>query len=284
MFRILAKQQLNPTVIKMVVEAPSVAAKAQPGQFIILKVDENGDQIPFTIADFDRENGTISIIFQIVGAETYLLNQKNPGEYILGFMGPLGNPFKLHGLKRVAVVGGGIGCAIAYPAVKQLHMQGAIVDAVMGFRTKELIILENEFRQMTNSLIVLTDDGSYGTPGLAADGLNNLIKTEAYDEVIAIGPIPMMHLVSQITKQYNIETTISMNLIMVDATGMCGGCQISVDGEIKYACVDGPCFDGHRVDFEALIKRNAMYRKNEQIHKCRLSDEEEAIHGRLFQI
>ena len=274
MFKIVEKKSLNPTVTKMVIEAPEVAVKAQPGQFIILRVDDMGERIPLTVADFDREKGTITIIFQIVGSETTLLNRKNAGEFIPDFVGPLGLASHTEGLKRVAVIGGGVGCAIAYPVAKKLHEQGAVVHSIVGFRNKDLVILEDEFDAISDQLHIMTDDGSHGTKGLVTDALEKLILSgEKYDEVIAIGPVIMMKFVSLLTKKYGVKTTVSMNSIMVDGTGMCGGCRLTVGGETKFACVDGPDFDGHLVDFDRLMKRNAMYREHEQKHLCRLTGE-----------
>lgn len=274
MFTILKKEQLNPTVARMVIDAPAVAAKAQPGQFIILCVDEEGERVPLTIADYDREKGTVTIIFQIVGAETYLLSKKNEGDAILNFVGPLGKPSHTDGLKRVAIVGGGVGCAIAYPVARKLHEQGTVVHSVIGFRTKELVILEDEFRKASDELHLMTDDGTHGEHGLVTQALERLLGAGAYDEVIAIGPIVMMKFVAALTKRYGAKTTVSMNPIMVDGTGMCGGCRVTVDGQVKFACVDGPDFDGHLVDFEELMRRNTMYRDFEDTHYCRLNGKE----------
>ncbi|MDD5953222.1 MAG: sulfide/dihydroorotate dehydrogenase-like FAD/NAD-binding protein [Oscillospiraceae bacterium] len=274
MYKILRKQRLNPTVTLMEIEAPQVAKKAEPGQFIILRTDENGERIPLTIADFDREKGTITIIFQIVGETTTELDEMEVGQELHDFAGPLGTPTHTEGLRKVAVIGGGVGCAIAFPVAKKLSEQGTEVHSIVGFRNKDLVILEDEFRAVSKVMRVMTDDGSHGTKGLVTDALKELIESgEQYDEVIAIGPIIMMKFVSQLTKQYNIKTVVSMNPIMIDGTGMCGGCRLIVGGETKFACVDGPDFDGHLVDFDGLMKRNGMYREFEQ-HKrdehCRL--------------
>jgi len=267
MYRIVKKKVLNPTVTMMEIEAPAVARKAEPGQFIILRVDENGERIPLTIAAFDREAGTVSIIFQIVGSTTEKLNHKEEGEYIQDFVGPLGKATETEGLKRVAVVGGGVGTAIAYPVAKKLHDVGCHVDLIVGFRNKDLIILKDEFEAASTNLIIGTDDGSYGKKALVTDLLKELIDGGAeYDEVIAIGPVIMMKFVCALTKQYGIKTVVSMNPIMVDGTGMCGGCRLTVGGETKFACVDGPEFDGHLVDFDEAMSRGAMYREFE-IHK-----------------
>ena len=265
MYKILKKRELNPTVTLMEVEAPFVARKAEPGQFIILRVDEEGERIPLTVADFDRERGTVTIIFQIVGGTTERLNHLNEGEYIHDFVGPLGEPSHTAGLHKVAVVGGGVGCAIAYPVAKKLHAQGAEVHAIVGFRNKDLVILEEEFRSASSVLKMMTDDGSYGEKGLVTDALKALIEAgNRYDEVIAIGPIVMMKFVSLLTKQYDIPTVVSMNPIMIDGTGMCGCCRVTVGGKMKFACVDGPDFDGHAVDFDELLKRTATYKEFEK--------------------
>ncbi len=261
MYRIVKKRVLNPTVTMMEIEAPTVARKAEPGQFIILRVDENGERIPLTIAAYDREKGTITIIFQIVGATTEKLNHKQEGEYLQDFVGPLGKATETEGLKRVAVIGGGVGTAIAYPVAKKLHDVGCHVDLIVGFRNKDLVILEDEFRAASTNLIIGTDDGSYGKKALVTDLLKEQIEAGAqYDRVIAIGPVIMMKFVCLLTKQYNIPTVVSMNPIMIDGTGMCGGCRLTVGGETKFACVDGPEFDGHLVDFDEAMARGAMYR------------------------
>ena len=261
MYKILEKKALNPTVTKMVVDAPLVAHKAQPGQFIIFRATEDGERIPLTIADYDREKGTVTIIFQIVGAGTMDLNALNEGDYIVDFVGPLGTPSHLDGLKKVAVVGGGVGCAIAYPTAKKLHELGAEVHSVVGFRSKDLVILEQEFEAVSNRVVKMSDDGSWGEKGLVTNALEALIKEgNQYDEVIAIGPLVMMKFVCKLTKEYGIKTTVSMNPIMIDGTGMCGGCRLMVGGKTKFACVDGPDFDGHEVDFDEAMHRGSMYR------------------------
>ena len=261
MYRIVKKRELNPTVTLMEVEAPMVARKCEPGQFIILRVDADGERIPLTIADYDREKGTVTIIFQIVGATTEKLNHKKEGEYLQDFVGPLGKATETEGLKRVAVIGGGVGTAIAYPVAKKLHDVGCHVDLIVGFRTKDLIILKDEFEAASTNLIIGTDDGSYGKKALVTDLLKEQIEAGAkYDRVIAIGPVIMMKFVCLLTKQYNIPTVVSMNPIMIDGTGMCGGCRLTVGGETKFACVDGPEFDGHLVDFDEAMARGAMYR------------------------
>ncbi|MBE7057456.1 MAG: sulfide/dihydroorotate dehydrogenase-like FAD/NAD-binding protein [Ruminococcaceae bacterium] len=267
MFKIVTKKVLNPTVTLMKIEAPLVAKKAQPGQFIILRVDEEGERIPLTIADYDREEGTVTIIYQIVGATTEALNHKEEGEYIQDFVGPLGKATDTEGKKKVAVVGGGVGCAIAYPVAKKFHEQGTEVHSIVGFRNKDLLILEDEFRAASDKLVIMSDDGSVGQKGLVTNALKDLIESgEQYDEVIAIGPVIMMKFVCALTKEYGIKTVVSMNPVMIDGTGMCGGCRLTVGGETKFACVDGPEFDGHLVDFDEAMKRGAMYRDYER-HK-----------------
>ena len=264
MYKILKKRELNPTVTLMEVEAPFIAKKAQPGQFIILRVDEEGERIPLTVADYDRTRGTVTIIFQIVGGTTMRLNLLNEGDCIQDFVGPLGEPSHLEGLKKVAVVGGGVGCAIAYPVAKKLHELGAEVHGIVGFRNKDLVILEDEFRAACDVFSMMTDDGSYGKKGLVTDALKALIEAgNKYDEVIAIGPVVMMKFVSLLTKQYNIKTVVSMNPIMIDGTGMCGCCRLTVAGKTKFACVDGPDLDGHEVDYDEILKRASTYREFE---------------------
>lgn len=278
MYKILRKKVLNPTVTLMDVEAPLVAKKAEPGQFIILRVDAEGERIPLTVADFDREAGTITIIFQIVGSTTEKLNRLEEGDYIHDFVGPLGVPSHTEGFKKVAVVGGGVGCAIAYPIAKKLHALGAEVHSIIGFRNKDLVILEDEFSAVSDVLEVMTDDGSHGTKGLVTNALLGLIEEgHTYDEVIAIGPLVMMKFVCKLTKEYNIPTVVSMNPIMIDGTGMCGGCRLTVGGQTKFACVDGPDFDGHLVDFDEAIERSTMYKGFErQKHEetCNLFNKE----------
>ena len=265
MYRIVKKQVLNPTVTRMDIEAPLIAKKAEPGQFIILRVDEKGERIPLTVADFDREAGTETIIFQIVGATTEKLNHLEEGDCLQDFVGPLGRPSETEGLKKVAVIGGGVGCAIAYPVAKKLHQQGAEVHSIVGFRNKDLVILEEEFRAVSDKFVMMTDDGSYGEKGLVTNALEKLIgEGETYDEVIAIGPLVMMKFVTQLTKQHNIKTVVSMNPIMIDGTGMCGGCRLTVGGKTKFACVDGPDFDGFEVDFDEAMARGTMYRDFER--------------------
>ena len=278
MYKILKKEQLNPTVTLMVVDAPFIARKAEPGQFIILRVDEEGERIPLTVADYDREKGTVTIIFQIVGGTTERLNHLNEGDYIQDFVGPLGTASHVEGLKKVAVIGGGVGCAIAYPVAKKLHELGATVHSVVGFRNKDLVILEEEFRAVSDVYKVRTDDGSYGEKGLVTDALKELVESgEKYDEVIAIGPVVMMKFVSLLTKQYGIKTVVSMNPIMIDGTGMCGGCRLTVGGKTKFACVDGPDFDGHEVDYDEMLKRATIYKEfelHEREKACNLFQKE----------
>lgn len=271
MFCILEKKSLNGFMTRMIIEAPFIARKAKAGQFIILRVNETGERIPLTIADYDRENGTITIIYQIVGKSTMLLNTLNKGDFILDFIGPLGNASDLDGYKKVAVVGGGAGCAIAYPQAKSLFNMNAKVDIIAGFRNKELIILEDEMKLVSTNLFIMTDDGSNGNKGFVTDSLKTQITNKAnYDFIIAIGPLPMMRAVCKLTKEYNIKTMVSMNSIMIDGTGMCGGCRLTVDGETKFACVDGPDFDGHKIDFDEAIKRSSIYKNEESPKDCRL--------------
>ena len=265
MYKIVRKEELNPTVTLMEIEAPLVARSAEPGQFIILRVDADGERIPLTVADFDREKGTVTIIYQIVGATTEKLNHKNAGEYIEDFAGPLGRATETEGLKKVAVVGGGVGSAIAYPVAKKLYEMGCEVHSIIGFRNKDLVILEDEFKKNSNKLVIMTDDGSHGEKGLVTDALRTLIESgEKYDRVITIGPLVMMKFVCKLTKEYNIPTVASMNPIMIDGTGMCGGCRLTVGGKTKFACVDGPEFDGHEIDFDEAIARSGMYKSFER--------------------
>ena len=261
MFEIVEKKPLNPTVVRMTVSAPLIARKAEPGQFVILRAGENSERIPLTVADFDREAGTVTIIYQIVGAGTMELNSLEQGECLHDLVGPLGVATHTEGLKKVCIVGGGVGCAIAYPVAKKLHELGAEVHSVVGFRSKDLVILEDEFRAVSDEVRLMTDDGSYGEKGLVTAALEKLITDgNEYDEVIAIGPLVMMKFVCQVTKKYGVKTVVSMNPIMIDGTGMCGGCRLTVGGETKFACVDGPDFDGHLVDFDEAMARSGMYR------------------------
>jgi len=275
MFEILEKRVLNPDVKLMVIDAPVVARKAEPGQFIILRVREGGERIPLTIADFDRNEGTVTIIFQEVGKTTRLLGTLDKGDFILDFVGPLGVASHFENVKSAAVIGGGLGTAIAYPQAKKLHSMGVNVDAITGFRNKDLIILEEEMKQASNRLFITTDDGSNGNKGFVTDVLKKLIEEgNKYDLVVAIGPLVMMKAVSNLTKPYGIKTIVSMNPVMIDGTRMCGGCRLTVGGETKFACVDGPDFDGHMVDFDEAIRRQAMYKKEErqslELHECKL--------------
>ncbi len=265
MFKVVKKKILNSNVSMMEISAKMIADKARPGQFLMLRVDQEGERIPLTIADCNRKYGTVSIIFQIVGSTTTRLNRLNEGDHIKDLVGPLGKASELDGLKKVAVVGGGVGCAIAYPVAKYLHSSDVIVHSIIGFRNKNLVILQDEFEKISNRLIIMTDDGSFGDKGLVTDALENLISSgEKYDKVIAIGPLVMMKFVSRLTQKHNIKTTVSMNPIMIDGTGMCGGCRVMVGNEVKFACVDGPDFDGHLVDFDEAISRSMMYRDFER--------------------
>lgn len=276
MYKILEKRELNEQVTLMVLDTPLIARKARAGQFIIFRIDEKGERVPLTIADYDRERGTITIIFQKVGRSTMMLGELNEGDSILDVVGPLGVATEIpEGAKRVAVIGGGVGCAIAYPQAKALYNAGLEVDVIAGFRSKDIVILEDEMRAVSTSYYITTDDGSYGTKGFVTTQLQALIDGgRSYDAVIAIGPVPMMKFVCAVTKPYSIKTIVSLNPIMIDGTGMCGGCRVRVGGKIKYACVDGPDFDGHEVDFDELMKRNSAYREIEQHdreHICRLT-------------
>lgn len=283
MVKILEKEALNAAVTRMVVSAPLIAKKAEPGQFVILRADDRSERIPLTIADYDREKGTVTIIFQVVGASTKALDQLQPGGSIADFVGPLGVASHVDGLKKVAVVGGGVGCAIAYPVAKKLHSLGAQVHAITGFRTGSLAILEKEFQAVSQRFFLMTDDGSLGEKGLVTTALKSLLDAgETYDEVIAIGPLPMMKYISLLTKEYGVKTVVSMNPVMIDGTGMCGGCRLTVDGKTKFACVDGPDFDGHQVDFDEAMSRLLMYKEFEA-HAydaaCSLFAKEAALHA-----
>ena len=283
MYRIVNKKELNPTVTMMDIEAPLVARAAQPGQFIILRVDENGERIPLTVAGYDREAGTVRIIFQLVGATTLKLGAKNVGEYIQDFAGPLGRPTELCGLKKVCVVGGGVGCAIALPIAQKLHEMGCEVHSVVGFRNRDLVILEDEFRDASTKFTLMTDDGSAGRQGVVTVPLKEAIEAgEGYDEVIAIGPLVMMKFVVATTKPYNIKTVVSMNPIMIDGTGMCGGCRLTVGGKTRFACVDGPDFDGFEVDFDEAMERGGAYRDFERHayeQTCNLLAKGDSVNG-----
>ena len=275
MFTIMKRRELNPTVTELWIHAPLIAKKAKAGQFIIVRAKEDSERIPLTIAGFDPEAGTVSIIFQVVGAGTMELNTLKEGEAVHDFVGPLGKATEIEGLKNVCVVGGGVGCAIALPVAQALHAQGTKVTGIVGFRNKYLVILEDEFRACCDEFIIMTDDGSYGEKGVVTAPLEQKIVEGAnFDEVIAIGPLIMMKFVVKTTKPHNVKTVVSMNPIMVDGTGMCGGCRVTVGGETKFACVDGPDFDGHEVDFDELMNRNAVYRAQEaeekERHACRM--------------
>ncbi len=278
-YKIVKKADLNSQIYLMEIEAPLVARKAAPGQFVILRIDEKGERVPFTIADFDKEKGTVTVIIQAVGKTTRDLSKLNEGDTILDFAGPLGIPTPLEGLKKVAVIGGGLGTAIAYPQAKKLKELGAEVTAISGFRSKEYIILEDEMNAVSDKLIITTDDGSNGLQGFVTDRLREELESgEKYDEVIAIGPLAMMRAVCNLTKEYDIPTTVSMNPVMIDGTGMCGGCRVIVGGETKFACVDGPDFDGHKIDWDAAIKLQQMFKAYEKRSceegKCRLTGKE----------
>ena len=260
MYTILKKEALNPTVTRMEIDAPLIAKKAKPGQFIILRAEADGERIPLTIAGYDREKGTVTIIFQIVGATTEKLNHLNEGDCLPDFVGPLGTPSHLDGLKKVCVLGGGVGCAIALPVAEELHRLGAEVTSIVGFRSKDLVILEDEFKACSEHFTLMTDDGSRGEHGNVTAPLKKLLESgERFDEVIAIGPLIMMKFVCLTTKEYDQKTIVSMNPIMVDGTGMCGGCRLTVGGKMKFACVDGPDFDGHEVDFDEAMSRARSY-------------------------
>ena len=278
MYKIVRKKVLSPVVTLMDIDAPFVAKKAEAGQFIILRVNDEGERIPLTISGYDREKGTVRIIFQIIGASTALLNAKEEGEYIADFVGPLGKATITDGIKKVAIVGGGVGSAIALPLAEKFHSLGAEVHSIIGFRNKDLVILEEEFAAASDKVVLMTDDGTKGRKGLVTEALKELIDSgEKYDEVIAIGPLVMMKFVVATTRPYGIKTTVSMNPVMIDGTGMCGGCRISVGGKIKFACVDGPDFDGFEVDFDEAMERNNMYHEFEH-HKyeetCNLLNKE----------
>ena len=271
----MKRRELNPTVTELWIKAPLIAKKAKAGQFIIVRAKEDSERIPLTIAGFDREAGTVSIIFQVVGAGTMQLNALKEGEAVHDFVGPLGKATEIEGLKNVCVVGGGVGCAIALPIAQALHAQGTKVTGIVGFRNKDLVILEDEFRACCDEFIIMTDDGSYGDKGVVTAPLEQKIVDGAnFDEVITIGPLIMMKFVVKTTKPHNVKTVVSMNPIMVDGTGMCGGCRVTVGGEVKFACVDGPDFDGHKVDYDELMSRNSVYRDREaeerKTHICRI--------------
>ena len=275
MFKIVRKKELNASVTLMDIEAPFIAKKAKAGQFIIFRIDEQGERVPLTIAGYDREKGTVTIIFQKVGFATIALGNLNEGDYIRDFVGPLGKPTHTEGVKRVCVVGGGVGCAIALPSAAAFKEAGAEVDVIVGFRNKDIVILEDEFKAVSDNMHLMTDDGSYGEQGFVTVKLQQLLESgRNYDAVLAIGPIPMMKFVCKTTEPFGVKTMVSLNPIMVDGTGMCGGCRVTVGGEVKFACVDGPEFDGHQVDFAELMSRNTTYRGREadvkETHACRM--------------
>ncbi|HCC00389.1 MAG TPA: sulfide/dihydroorotate dehydrogenase-like FAD/NAD-binding protein [Ruminococcaceae bacterium] len=276
MFKIVTKRVLNPTVVLMEIEAPQIAKKMKAGQFIILRINEYGERVPFTVEDTNTDRGTVTIVFQIVGKTTLELSRLNAGDSIQDFVGPLGQPTTLDGMKKVAVIGGGLGCAIAFPQAKHLFQSGVKVDIIAGFRSKEIVILEDEMKKASNRLLICTDDGTYGKKGFVTDALEAEIKAGAgYDHVIAIGPLPMMKFVSLLTKKYEIPTIVSMNPIMIDGTGMCGCCRVTVAGKTRFACVEGPDFDGHQIDFDEAIERMSTYKKEEKAaldHYCRLEN------------
>ena len=275
MFKIVRKKELNSAVTLMEIEAPFIAKKAKAGQFIIFRVDAQSERVPLTIAGYDREKGTVTIIFQKVGLSTKMLGEMNEGDFIQDFVGPLGRPTEMEGVKRVCVVGGGVGCAIALPSAQAFKEAGCEVDVIVGFRSKDIVILEEEFRACSDNLYLMTDDGSSGEHGFVTVKLQELLEAgNQYDEVLAIGPVPMMKFVCKTTEPFGVKTMVSLNPIMVDGTGMCGGCRVTVGGEVKFACVDGPEFDGHKVDFAELMNRNGVYRdqeaEDEKGHMCRI--------------
>ena len=277
MYKIVKKRQLGAGVVLMEVEAPYVAQKAKAGQFIIFRVNEKGERVPLTVAGCDAQRGTVTIIFQTVGRSTMELGMLEEGESILDFVGPLGTASELEGIGRACVIGGGVGCAIAYPQAKTLHENGSRVDIIAGFRSKDIVILEEEMKACSEHLYITTDDGTYGRKGFVTDQLRELLEQgEHYDLVVAIGPIPMMKFVCAVTKEFGVKTMVSLNPIMIDGTGMCGCCRVTVGGQVKFACVDGPDFDGHQVDFDELMHRNTIYRDweaEEKEHVCRLTGE-----------
>ena len=275
MYKIVRKKELNAAVTLLEIEAPFIAKKAHAGQFIIFRIDDQGERVPLTIAGYDREKGTVTIIFQKVGFSTIALGALNEGDYIKDFVGPLGKPTHTEGVKRVCVVGGGVGCAIALPSAAAFKEAGAEVDVIVGFRSKDIVILEEEFKAVSDNMYLMTDDGSYGEHGFVTVKLQELLeKGNKYDAVLAIGPIPMMKFVCKTTEPFGVKTMVSLNPIMIDGTGMCGGCRVTVGGEVKFACVDGPEFDGHQVDFAELMSRNGTYTCREkevtETHACRM--------------
>jgi len=272
MFKIIKTERLNPQVKRIEVEAPLIAKKAQPGQFIMLRVDHKGERIPLTINDINQQTGTITIVVQMIGRTTKMLGALEDSEYISDVVGPLGIPTQLEGYKKVIVIGGGLATAIAYPQAKKLKSLNAEIYSIIGARSKELIILEKEMKQVSDKLYIATDDGTAGTKGFVTDILKNILQEDEFDLVIAIGPLIMMKMVCEITKQYRLKTIVSMNPIMIDGTGMCGGCRVTVGGKTRFACVDGPDFDGYEVDFDEAIRRQSMYKEQEKIsdHMCKL--------------
>ncbi len=273
MFYIVDKKQLNCAVTSITFDAPFIAKKVKPGQFVIVRIDERGERIPLTVSDFSSEKGTVTVVVQAVGYTTKKLTSLNIGDFVLDVVGPLGMPTEFGSPRKAIVIGGGVGCAIAYPQAKYLHSIGANVTVISGFRSKDIVILEDEMKSVSDNYFVTTDDGSYGRKGLVTEVLSELLNKDSYDLVIAIGPVPMMKFVSLTTKPFGVKTIVSLNPIMIDGTGMCGGCRVSVGGETKFACVDGPDFDGHLVDFDELTRRNGFY-KAEEAHKCRLGEAE----------
>ncbi len=271
MFEIINKINLNANTVEYVIKAPLVAKRCRGGQFVILRVDDEGERVPFTIADYDRVSGTVTIIVQTIGATTYKLSKMGVGDCLADFVGPLGNPTELGEYKNIILVGGGIGSAVIYPQTSELKSAGKNVTAVIGARNKDLIIHESDFRARTDQLIIMTDDGSYGKKGFVTDAVKELLDKGGYDCVFAVGPLPMMRAVCELTKGYGVKTVVSMNSIMVDGTGMCGGCRLTVGGKTKYACVDGPEFDGHLVDFDEAINRSKIYKEQETAHYCNLT-------------
>lgn len=269
MFEIIEKKVLNSQVTALTISAPLIANKVQAGQFVIVRVHDKGERIPLTVADFDREKGTVTIIFQAIGFTTKKLSLLNEGDCICDCVGPLGMPTELGAPKKAIVIGGGVGCAIAYPQAKTLNNMGVKTTVVAGFKSKDIVILEDEFKAVSDSLYITTDDGSYGQKGFVTEVLKDLLSKDSYDLVVAIGPVPMMKAVAEVTRPLNVRTIVSLNPVMIDGTGMCGGCRVTVGGEVKFACVDGPDFDAHLVDFDELMLRNTYYRQ-EEAHACRM--------------
>ncbi len=272
MFKILEKKKLNEAVTSITLDAPFIARKVEPGQFVIVRIDEMGERIPLTVSDFDRAGGTVTIVVQSIGYSTKRLTALNAGDSVQDVVGPLGVPTHFGTPKKAIVIGGGVGCAIAYPQAKALYNMGVDTTIIAGFRSKDIVILEDEMKKVSHKLYITTDDGSYGEKGFVTNVLNRITENDTYDLVIAIGPVPMMKFVSLATKEKGIKTIVSLNPIMIDGTGMCGGCRVSVGGEVKFACVDGPDFDGHLVDFDELQRRNSFYRE-EEAHACRMGVE-----------